>query len=1143
MVAGMSAPPPLYSQTQPADTNPTTTAPTGKTMQDYVNERGFYSPTGSWIADKISQNRANFDMVRDYAFKYAPLAGADPVIVVWWAFVETGAPVSPYTWNNCHNQTDYAPDYLCPDDDWQVAYGQQFNVAYNQLVHAFEAVYGSPNDKQKVQQVIQEVITKANLSLTAPSNLTVADIQNNSHSGQSNRKWALLLSRDPGISVYLLSTALVNFNRQEAFGWGNYYRNEWQNYSNALNDVITAWGAPGTPGGTGAGSGSGPTEPPIKLEVPDCPGVTREINAYNLPPSIYPKPNCGGGTPGNGGIGSPTGEYGTGDGAPPANSVFWLITNGQTFPISQGYGLTDYAQGQTGPGGIYEYCNAYNTPGHCGVDVSTPLNTPAYAPLPGTVICDGTSTSRGGDEWENCSAFDNNTVGGSHKGRFEMKLDNGDYLILGHLTTIDVRIGDKLNPGDKIGTTGQMTVESGPHFHIEYRSVVNGQLTTYDPREMLGQPASGSQPSVKGVSTKNGQVLQATTASNFGQFQQKYGFNTPTSPSQVDFDTYAANIATLRDFAVKWAPKFNLEPEMVVMWSLSETTPPYDSWSYSHCHNMGGVIDPGEVCGDNNWQIGYGQQWSTHDGLDEAFIDIYGADDPAKVQQVLQNSASKAGLSQTAPRLTAASLSTGSDRFWSMVLGRDQEISAYMVAKEIAGDAEYAKSLGYNNLFEHACANWGAGYCPGDGYFQTLSNTMNDVLLHWGIAGSGLTGQVCQAGVPSASSNCSTMPDSLNGLDTDEFIRRINANLPAYKRIAACANVPWEMMAAIHLRETSLQADYHGDGLNGAQGPWQIDPTGPGWGTIDPYDFEGAGCELAKIELQAKAASGPVGRPLTQDMDPTVKDNEYSIKDAFFAYNGRGGFESNIDRGCTPDVDGNPDWDFDCSAYVMNNWDKDHTNMCINGNICQPNDGTWKVYYKLHFSTYDANGALLVYGGRCTAGNEVINGFSAPTKAGNQISSQFFANNHPGIDIAAEPGEGVFAIADGEIVESGWNEAGGYYSILYIPSTSNSPEWWVYYGHLDPEDIIEAGNDHVVPVLAGQHIGTVGKVVVTDPNGNQKPNGTIDQPQLHFDIRLQKNESSSIDDHVHPCTLDILRNSYTSLVCTPTEPTNPSSPL
>ena len=65
ITVSLSLPPGLIAQTQPSPT-PTSgsNAPTGKTMEDYIAERGFYEPTGTYIADKIVENRANFDMVQ-----------------------------------------------------------------------------------------------------------------------------------------------------------------------------------------------------------------------------------------------------------------------------------------------------------------------------------------------------------------------------------------------------------------------------------------------------------------------------------------------------------------------------------------------------------------------------------------------------------------------------------------------------------------------------------------------------------------------------------------------------------------------------------------------------------------------------------------------------------------------------------------------------------------------------------------------------------------------------------------------------------------------------------------------------------------------------------------------------------------------
>src|SRR5690606_26734507 len=224
-----------------------------------------------------------------------------------------------------------------------------------------------------------------------------------------------------------------------------------------------------------------------------------------------------------------------------------------------------------------------------------------------------------------------------------------------------------------------------------------------------------------------------------------------------------------------------------------------------------------------------------------------------------------------------------------------------------------------------------------------------------------------------------------------------------------------------HLREVSLDPNYSGN--NG--GPWQLDPPPAG---VDAFDFIEAGCWAAKHlagKIEEQFAGEGLG-PLRLEMDPSTKEDEYSIKAAFFGYNGTGraSWEQNIAKGCTPALDGNEKFNWDCSAYVMNNMDANHTDMCILGSIdggttqnyCDGNDGTWKVYYKLHYSTFGQNGELLVYGGNCNMTNEVIGGYSAPTKAGKQITSQFFAPSHEGIDIANVAGDPVFAFSDGEII-------------------------------------------------------------------------------------------------------------------------------
>jgi hypothetical protein len=411
---------------------------------------------------------------------------------------------------------------------------------------------------------------------------------------------------------------------------------------------------------------------------------------------------------------------------------------------------------------------------------------------------------------------------------------------------------------------------------------------------------------------------------------------------------------------------------------------------------------------------------------------------------------------------------------------------------------------------------------------------MNDVVNNWNLApGSGVGVGSCAPSTGNPSGSCSTILDSLQGMTAQEFTDKVNALMADFKKIAACGNVPWQMMAAISFREVGLDSTYRGPGAGGALGPWQIDPTGPLYGQVDPYNFVEAGCAVAKVELQEKAQTGPVGRPLRPDMDPDNHDDEVSVKDAFFAYNGRGGWESNVAKGCTPGIDGHDDWNFDCSAYVMNNWDENHRDMCINGTFCDGNDGTWKVFYKLYHSTYDASGNILVYGGDCNLSTGVVNGIALPTAANIAITSHFFepqggGNYHIGIDIGNQEGAPVFAIADGDIINSGWDALGGYYVLQHVPANTagNSAERWVYYGHLDPVGFPARGS----LVKAGQQIGKTGPhLVVRD--GVEVTNGSQTAPHLHFDIRTTTSGAMDASIHVNPCSIDQFKQGYPGLDC------------
>jgi murein DD-endopeptidase MepM/ murein hydrolase activator NlpD len=146
------------------------------------------------------------------------------------------------------------------------------------------------------------------------------------------------------------------------------------------------------------------------------------------------------------------------------------IWGGQgSFPITQDMGLTDFAQGNS----LYDYARAYHGfQGHPGLDIGTPSGTKLYTPVSGTVKFAGGS-----------GYYANYGDASPGHGEFRIVLDNGDELILGHMSQINLRPGDRVNAGTLVGLSGG---ENGDHVHVEYRkSDGQGGFYIADPRQVL----------------------------------------------------------------------------------------------------------------------------------------------------------------------------------------------------------------------------------------------------------------------------------------------------------------------------------------------------------------------------------------------------------------------------------------------------------------------------------------------------------------------------------------------------------------------------------------------------------------------------------------------------------------------------------
>jgi murein DD-endopeptidase MepM/ murein hydrolase activator NlpD len=86
---------------------------------------------------------------------------------------------------------------------------------------------------------------------------------------------------------------------------------------------------------------------------------------------------------------------------------------------------------------------------HTGQDFAVPTGTPVYAVGPGTVR----ATTCG-------DGFGNQVV---------IRHSDGYFTQYAHLSRIDVRAGDRVSPGTRIGLSGATGNVTGPHLHFEVR--------------------------------------------------------------------------------------------------------------------------------------------------------------------------------------------------------------------------------------------------------------------------------------------------------------------------------------------------------------------------------------------------------------------------------------------------------------------------------------------------------------------------------------------------------------------------------------------------------------------------------------------------------------------------------------------------
>lgn len=87
---------------------------------------------------------------------------------------------------------------------------------------------------------------------------------------------------------------------------------------------------------------------------------------------------------------------------------------------------------------------------HSGIDFAAPSGTSVRAAGAGTVSIAG---------W-----------GGAYGNNIVIRHRSGDYTQYAHLSAMDVRVGQKVKPGQRIGRVGSTGNSTGPHLHFEART-------------------------------------------------------------------------------------------------------------------------------------------------------------------------------------------------------------------------------------------------------------------------------------------------------------------------------------------------------------------------------------------------------------------------------------------------------------------------------------------------------------------------------------------------------------------------------------------------------------------------------------------------------------------------------------------------
>lgn len=142
---------------------------------------------------------------------------------------------------------------------------------------------------------------------------------------------------------------------------------------------------------------------------------------------------------------------------------------------------------------------------HHGVDISNPQGTPVLAATDGEVVHAGL------DDTVLLGPY-NNFYGNTVVIRLDRQLPVASgqldvFLLYGHLSQVNVQVGQKVRPEDVIGAVGMTGIAIGPHLHVEIRLGSNTYYNNVNPYLWLS-PLEGQGSVAVRVLTADGRTWQ-----------------------------------------------------------------------------------------------------------------------------------------------------------------------------------------------------------------------------------------------------------------------------------------------------------------------------------------------------------------------------------------------------------------------------------------------------------------------------------------------------------------------------------------------------------------------------------------------------------------------------------------------------------